>query len=116
MVAEPERQHHVARDQPAQFQPLAQALQHRPHHEAERLKRLDAVIEFDRFGENFGGTARDEPRGILAARDSNQLDAATPEPAADRVGIEPRQLAEAADPHRASVNTNSAASGVPRRW
>ena len=97
MVAEPERQHHVARDQPAKFEPLAQALQHRQHDEAERLQRLDAVVEFDRFGENFRRTARDETRLILAARDTNQFDAAPSKPAADRIGIETRQLAETPD-------------------
>src|SRR5208283_4159157 len=98
MTAHPERERDVAGDQAAERKPLGEPLEHRPHDESERLQVLDAVFKLDSFDEKLGAAARHERRVAATARKADQLDAATAQPRADRVGIKARQLAQPAHP------------------
>src|SRR5271170_4594824 len=98
MTAHAERERDVARHQPAHRKPLGQPLEHRTHDESQRLQQLDAVFELDRLGEKLGAPPRYERRMTATARKADELDPATAQPRAHRIGIEPSELAQPAHP------------------
>src|ERR1700722_16850052 len=98
MTAHPERERDIAGDHPAKEKPFGEPLEHRAHDESQRLQELDSIFELDSLDEKLGPAARYQLRLTAAARKTDQLDAATPQPRADSVGIETRELAQPAHP------------------